>query len=314
VVTSDDAPLHPAQQQAARLARRRSRRRRLLIPWLFAAPALLLHICVIAIPSLFTYVVSFCSWNGIGPLHFVGLSNYQAMFSDTTFGAALLNNVKWMVMYLTIPIAMALGAAVLIGSLRRPSLQLIYRSVFFLPATVAGVVVARIWSWIYHPFFGMNEVLHGWGWNALALNWLSDPNIALYSVAIADNWRWWGFLVIIFLAALQQVDHQLYESARIDGANRWQLFWYITIPSLRPTLLFVVLTSVIFSFLVLELIYLMTSGGPGTATQVTSYWIYSQAIYNFSYGYASALAVVLTLMLLVIISAVVFIQQRRWQE
>lgn len=173
--------------------------------------------------------------------------------------------------------------------------------------------MARIWSWIFHPFFGINQVLHGWGRDGLALNWLSDPALALYSVAVADNWRWWGFLVIVFLAALQQVDRLLYESARIDGANRWQIFWFITVPALRSTLAFVLLTSVIFSFLILELIYLMTSGGPGTATQVTSFWIYTQAIYNFSYGYASALAVTVTLILLTIIGVLGFVLRWRWQ-
>jgi raffinose/stachyose/melibiose transport system permease protein len=289
------------------------RYRRTLVPWLFAAPALLLHICVIAVPSAFTLVMSFSAWNGIGPLRFVGLANYRTMLSDTTFGAALLNNARWMAIYLTVPIAMALGTAVVISSLH-PTAQILYRVIFFLPATVAGVVVARVWSWLFHPFFGINQILQSWGWNDMALNWLSDPAIALYSIAIADNWRWWGFLVVIFLVALRQIDSLLYESARIDGANNRAILWFITIPALRPVLVFVAITSVIFSFLLLELVYLMTSGGPGMATQVASYWIYTQAIYDFNYGYAGALAVTVTLILLATAGAMLYLQRRWWPD
>lgn len=291
-------------------ARGAAARRHGVVPWLFAAPALLLHVAVIGVPACFTVVLSFCTWNGIGPLRFAGLANYQAMLDDSTFGTALLNNLRWMALYLTVPTSMALGAALLIDALRLPAARLVFRSIVFLPATVAGVVVARIWAWLYHPFFGINLTLHGWGLDRLALNWLADPAIALYSVVLADNWRWWGFLVVIFVVALGQIDPLLYESARIDGANRFQIAWFITIPTIRPVLMFVVLTSIVVSFLVLEMIYLMTSGGPGTSTQVAGFWIYTQAIYDLSYGYAGALAVTTMVILGALVTAVIAVPRR----
>jgi raffinose/stachyose/melibiose transport system permease protein len=248
-------------------ATRRRRWRRLAIPWLFVLPAVLLHLVVIGGPALFTFVMSLTSWDGFTFGKFIGLANYHAVLTqDTTVVPALLNNVKWTVIFLTIPVALGLGVAIVISSLRGQAVQMTYRTIFYLPATVSGVVVGRVWQWIYDPFFGINTLFSAWGWNAVALSWLADPNIALYAVANADNWRWWGFLMIIFLAALHNVDPVLFEAAQIDGANRRRLFWHITLPSLRPTLVFVGLLTIIWSFQVIELIYIMTQGGPVRAS------------------------------------------------
>jgi raffinose/stachyose/melibiose transport system permease protein len=294
-------------------AARWRRWRRRATPWLFILPAVLLHLFVIGGPALFTFFLSLTSWNGFTFGKFIGFENYHQVFtSDTTVGSAFLNNVKWTIIFLTIPIALGLGVALMIRSVRHSGLQMTYRTIFYLPATVSSAVVGRLWQWIYDPFYGINTQFTAWGWTGLAQSWLADPNLALYAVAVSDNWRWWGFLMIIFLAALHNVDPTLYEAARVDGAGGFRLFWHVTLPSLRPTLVFVGLLTIIWSFQVIDLIYIMTQGGPANASMTLSMWIYQQAIYNYSPGYASAIAVLMTVGLSGFIAGFVYLRYKGW--
>jgi raffinose/stachyose/melibiose transport system permease protein len=300
-----------------RLARPRHvatlRRHQRNVSWAFLLPAVVIHVVVVAVPCIITLALAFTSWNGLGIPKFNGLDNFRTLFTgDPVFYSALLNNVQYAAIFLTIPVIMGLGGALLIRSVRSRVLQMAYRTIFYLPATISTVVVARIWAWIYHPIFGINQILPQIGLGTLALPWLSSTQTALYAVAFADNWRWWGFLMVMFLTALQQIDPTLYEAAHIDGANAWQAFWHVTVPLLRSTFVFVALTTFLGSFLVIELIYVMTSGGPANATQVLAYWIYSQAVYMYHDGYASAMALTLAVLLSIVIGAFVFIRQKGW--
>ncbi len=301
---------HQVGVGATSATRRRWKRR--VTPWLFILPAVLIHLCVIGGPAIFTFVLSLTSWNGFTFGKFVGLGNYAQVFSDSTALLALGNNIKWTCLFLTIPIALGLGVALLISSLRSAGAQIAYRTIFYLPATVSGVVVGRLWQWIYDPFYGINTLLTSWGWTGLALSWLSDPNVALYAVANADNWRWWGYLMIIFLAAVSNVDPTLKEAAQLDGAGRARILWHVTLPSLRPTLIFVGLLTIIWSFQVIELIFIMTQGGPSNSTMTLAMWIYQQTIYNYSPGYASAIAVLMTAGLSLFIAGFVYLRHKGW--
>jgi raffinose/stachyose/melibiose transport system permease protein len=292
---------------------RRRPRRRWLVPWLFAAPALTIHILVVAGPSLATFVMSFFDWDGLSVGSFIGFKNFSdTLTNDPTFWVAVTNNLKWMAIALTIPMALALTVALMVRSVRHGGIQVAYRTLFYIPATMAGVVVARIWQWIYHPFYGINVFLSTTPFSGLALGWLTDPNVAIYAVALADNWRYWGFLMVVFLAALHQIEPVLYESAQLDGANRRQIFLYITVPALRPTLVFLTLNTIIGSFLVIEMIFLMTLGGPGNSSQVLGMWIYQQAVLNFKPGAASAISVMTTLMLSAVIAGFVLLRKKGW--
>ena len=304
----------PGMQSARATGSARWRRlRRRATPWFFILPAVLLHLFVVGGPAIATFFLSLTSWNGFTFGKYIGLANYKTVFTnDDTVMLALMNNIKWTVIFLTIPIALGLGVALMITSIRSGALQMTYRTIFYLPATVSGVVVGRLWQWIYDPFYGINTQLASWGWTGLAQSWLSDPNLALYSVAFADNWRWWGFLMIIFLAALHNVDPTLYEAAEIDGANKLDLLWHVTLPVLRPTLVFVGLLTIIWSFQVIELIFIMTQGGPGGYSMTLSMWIYQQAVYNYNPGYASSIAVMMTLGLSVFIGGFVYLRYKGW--
>ena len=295
-------------------APRRTRRRRNWTLYLFLVPALIVHASVVAIPALITVGASLFKWDGLSVATFIGLQNFRDILTgDQIFRTAFGNNLKWMGLFLTIPVAMGLGSALLITGLKSGRLQLFYRTAFYLPATIASIVVGRIWQWVYHPFFGLNSVLVQNGLGMLALNWLSNPQIALYSVAFADNWRWWGFLSIVFLTALSQIDPILYESAALDGANVMQRIRFITLPLLRPTLIFVGLTTILNSFQSFDMVYILTNGGPGNASQLVSTYTYFQFIMMFSSGYASAIAVTITLILSVVIFAYIYLRQKGWE-
>src|SRR5690606_1828204 len=170
---------------------------------------------------------------------------------------------------LVVPIVLALGGAFLLSQVRR--FRLLLRTLYFIPYIVASVVNASIWKYILAPETGLAAMLNGVGIHWLDdVYFLGDTDLALTSVAFVDTWHWWGFLVVIFLAAMQDVDSALYESARLDGANRLQEFWHVTLPAIRPTFVFVVVLTIIWSFLAFDYAYVLTRGGPADASMLVS--------------------------------------------
>ena len=272
----------------------------------FACPAVIFHAIFVTIPALSTIYMAFYDWNGMASGTFIGLQNFVEIFTkDEVFWHALGNNLKWLVFFLIFPTIIGLGVALLVT--RQKKGQLIYRSVFFLPYVLSAVVAGKIWSNLYSPYFGLNKIFKMLGWTKLGkVLWLGDTKIALYAVAFVDNWHYWGFIMVLMIAALHQVDESLYEAARIEGANKWQEFLHVTIPGIAPTLVFAVMTTMMWSFTTFDYIWTMTKGGPGQATEILSTWIYKNAFINYRAGYANAICVVQ----LVFVLIVFFIQQQ----
>lgn len=273
---------------------RKAVRRKKLQALLFCLPALVILAVVIGVPSLATLVMSLYDWDGISQGRFIGLENFREIFTeDHVFPTAVLNNLTWAGLFLTIPIILGLTVAFTLAALKRG--RLFFMTVFFIPVILSRVVVGRLWGWLMNPFFGINQILSELNLDFLAQSWLGNPDIALYSVAFVDNWTWWGFIMVIFLAAYQQIDPSYYEAADVDGANPLQKFIHISIPLVRPTLFFILLLTAVWSFKAFDFVYLMTQGGPGHATELLSTWIYKKGILDFRAGYGSALAVILML-------------------
>jgi raffinose/stachyose/melibiose transport system permease protein len=226
-------------------------------------------------------------------------------------GVAFLNNVRWMLLSLTVPVVMALLVATVIAGVNRG--QKAIRAAFFLPVVIATVVGARVWHNLYNPFRGVGPTLADMGLKFADINFLGDPDIALYAVYLASLWHGWGFQLVIYLAALQQVDVSLYEAARVDGANRWQQFWHVSLPSIRPTLVFMLLITAIGSMLVFDFIYLMTQGGPGYATQVLAYKLFKEAFQLYQAGYASAIGLVVSAFCGVFVLMFIALRRRGWE-
>jgi raffinose/stachyose/melibiose transport system permease protein len=263
-----------------------------IVPYLFIIPAFVIHVCLVTGPSLSTLVMSLFEWNGIGGGHFIGLANFEEIFlRDNVVRIAVWNNVKWLLIFITIPIILGLATAMMVSNINR--FQMVFRTVFFVPYVLSAAVIGKIFTAYYNPYYGINVIFKNLGWEKLANTlWIADPNIALYAVAFVDNWHWWGFVMVMFLAALQQIDPSLYESARIDGANVFQEVLYVSIPGIRQTIAFMLIMTVMWSFLTFDYVYVMTYGGPANATEILATWIYKNAFVKYSAGYANALCVI----------------------
>jgi len=279
---------------------------------LFILPAVALHGIVVFGPSVVSVGLAFTKWSGFGKPVFVGLQNFVTIFAhDRVFRLALLNNIKWIAVFVPASLLLGLSAALLIRNVMRGRL---FRALFFIPPTIAIVVVARMWQSIYHPFAGINKVLEDLGLGFMAQSWLGDPGGVIYSIAIIGVWHYWGLAMVMFLSGLQQIDPALYEAARIDGANRYQLFRYVTLSLIRPTLVFILIITMIWSWAVFDIIYVTTQAGPGHASEVITTWLYSKAFFMYEAGYASALALTLVLFASTVIVMFIYIRKKRLEE
>lgn len=263
------------------------RAQRRLLAWVFVAPLLLVNLLVITGPGLASVFYSFTDWDGLNTPDFVGLANYAEMLASSAVLSALGHNVLWTLFFLVVPMSMGLVGAFLLSRLRRG--QAFFRVLYFIPYVLATVVSAAVWRQILDPESGIGSVVPF----LEDVNFLGNPSLALGSVAFVNNWQWWGFLLVIFLASMRTVEPSLYEAARLDGAGPAREFWHITLPSIRPTFIFLGLMTVIWSFLVFDYIYVLTQGGPAGSTDVLSTVLYREAFQNQRHGYASAVAMLL---------------------
>jgi len=276
---------------------------------LFVVPGLLIYTVFMLFPFFATIYLSFTNWDGVSPERdFIGLANYTRMFGDGTAIKAFVNNVVWVVIGTIAPVVLGLLEALLVwtGSQRG---SLFFRTLFFLPFVLPLVVVGIVWQWIYHPLFGvLNSVLDAVGLDSLSRGWLADPHAALYAVLVAAIWGATGFCFLILHAALQNVDISTVEASMIDGANWFQRARNVIIPQIAPQLTMVTAVTLIGGFAVFDIVFVMTGGGPGNASEVLATYTYKTAFQQNQAGYGSALAMLITILSLV--SAVVFVRLR----
>lgn len=213
---------------------------------------------------------------------------------------ALRNSGLWVVLSLIIPTTWGLLLALALN--RKMVGRAIFRTIFYLPAIIASIAVANIWSWMYNPYMGfINAALTAMGLERLIQPWLGSEDVAIFSVFAAYVWTATGPNMLLFLAGLQNVPQELVDAAKVDGANRLQVFRHVTIPSLRPAMTIVIALTIISSLKVFDLVYQMTFGGPAQSTQVLASWTYFQAFALHNYGQGMAIAMVLLLITLVIV-------------
>ena len=282
------------------LPRRRRRKYGGFNAWLFALPALAVYVVFLVYPSVTSLFFSLTDWDGLSPSYnIVGLQNYVDMTKDPVIATALKNNAIWTVVTLSVPLVIGLALAILLnGKVRgKPILRLI----FYTPAVLPLVSIASIWGWLYDPQYGaINEFLRLIGLGQLAQPWLGQDSTALAAIMVPAIWLRTGFPMLLYLAALQGISQEMYEAATVDGATKSQQFWHITMPSLKPAHYIVIALSLIDSFKVFDMIYAMTYGGPGTATQVMGTWMYVNVFQYYQAGYGTAIAVVVTVIAIVV--------------
>jgi raffinose/stachyose/melibiose transport system permease protein len=285
--------------------------REVLARWSFLFPVLALNLIVIVIPSIFSFYISLTEWSGYGAPTFIGLENFRNLFQDRIFFRALGNNLIWTALFLTVPVIMGLTGAYLMAGIKRG--QVVYRLIFFIPYVISSVVNTQIWRFILSPRNGIGAWLADRGIPILDFAVLGKPETALYGVAFVDNWHFWGFLVVVYLAAMTAVDTELYEVARLDGATRFQQFRFVTLPSIRPTLVFTLLMIIIWSSLVYDYVYIMTGGGPAHGSEVMATYLYDQAFFRFEVGYAASIGVMMTIWVMLTVGIFVYLRRRGWE-
>jgi raffinose/stachyose/melibiose transport system permease protein len=239
----------------------------------------------------------------------VGLANVIEMFTDPETWHALSNNVIWIIVGTAAPMIIGLLISVLIWTTRRGAG--IYRLAFFLPFVLPGVAIGIVWTWIYDPVSGwLNRALEAVGLDSLVRGWLGDPDLALYAVLATAVWAYSGFVIIIFLSALRNVDIELVDASRIDGANASQRLWFILLPQIMPVFLMVLTLTLVGGFSVFDIIFIMTGGGPADATNVLGTYSYSQAFQLSRIGYGTTLALLITVLSIPFAVAINRLQRR----
>ncbi len=208
---------------------------------------------------------------------------------------SLSHNLIWIAVGTLTPVIFALVTATLVSGGMRG--RVIFRTIYFMPVVLAQVVVAMVWAWIYHPLFGpINTVLEAIGLGHLARGWLGDLHLALFALLFAAFWAYWGFCFVILLAALQNVDMELHDAAKIDGATAFQRFIHVTVPQLAPVLTMLTAYTLIGGFNVFDIVFIMTKGGPANATEVLATYTYTMAFRQSQVGYGATLTLVITVL------------------
>lgn len=257
----------------------------LLAPSLFGVLAFLL------LPILVVIWLSLCRWDLLGPLRFVGLSNWRSVLTDAGFGNSLMVTAVFVAIVVPAQTALGLLAATMLAR-RLPGTGL-FRTVYVLPWICAPLAIAVLWRWILAPTDGAVSAVLGH-----SIEWLSDPSFALPLVSAVVVWTNVGYVSLSFLAGLLAIPEDIHAAARTDGANAWQRFWRITMPMLRPTTFFVLVTGIVSSAQVFDTVYALTGGGPAGRTDLVAHRIYAEAFGSAAIGRASVMAVVLFVILI----------------
>jgi len=292
-----------------RKASRRSRRRATLVGWSFILPNFVGFALFTLIPVIAAFVLAFMSWDAYNPPKWIGLANFVRLVGDSSFRVALGNTLLYALGHVPLTLALSLLLAVLLNQKLRGIA--FFRVAIFFPYITSLVAIAIVWNMLFDPTSGpINQFLHAFD-IANAHGWTASTTWALPAVIITSVWRDMGYYMVLFLAGLQAIPNEYYEAAEMDGAGRWRKFWSITLPSLRPTTFLVLVLLSVSSFKVFDLIFVMTQGGPGRATLVLSQLIYQDGIINGQFGYASAISLVLFVIVLVVTVFQFRLQQRR---
>ncbi len=272
--------------------------------YIFIALPLVSLIIMMYYPIIRSFFISFFDWNLLQEPTFTGIENYKTLFHDEVFRTSLVNTIKWVLIYVPMSVVSSFLLALLLD--RKLKGAGFFRTLYYLPVVCPIVVVALLFVWIYNTDYGILNFLLKNLFGIEPVGWITDSRFSLFSIAVMSVWKWAGYNMLIFLAALQGIDENLYEAAAIDGITPWTKLIKIKIPLVMPSIYFVMLTAVIDAFQMFTEIFIMTKGGPGYSTYTVSYYLWSNAFEYSKMGYACAMAAVM----FVIIMTVTLVQNR----
>ncbi len=265
--------------------------------YIFIAAPLLLFLIFTCYPVFRAFYLSFTSYDILTPAKWTGLANYKRLFHDELFFVTLKNVFSYVLIFVPCMIMLSLTVAMALNRIRHAATA--FRVIYYIPGLTSSIAAATVWMWLLNPEYGIvNQILGYVGITGPA--WLANSSTALVSIVIVTLWQGIGGNMVIYLAGLQGIPGYLYESAKLDGANNWNLFRYVTWPTLRPTTFFVVTMSMIGSFQLFDQAFAMTQGGPGNATKTPVYLIYTSGFNELQMGYASTMAFALFSIILVL--------------
>jgi multiple sugar transport system permease protein len=275
------------------------RHRLTLAPWLFLAPALLMFAIFVIRPIAQSIWMSFYDWDGLGTKTWLGLGNYRELFEDELFFVSLKNNVIWLLLYLLAPLA---GLAIALFLNQKVWGIRLAKSLFFFPFVLSQVVVGLVFSWFLDPGFGLlARLFELFGATPVAI--LSDEKLVTYGIVVAGLWPQVAYCMILFLTGLNNVNPDVVEAARLDGARSWRMLWHIVLPEIWPATFLALVVTVIGALRSFDLVAVMTGGGPYGRSNVLALYMYDQSLTNYRVGYGAAISVVLFLIMDVVIAA-----------
>ncbi|RKP51448.1 sugar ABC transporter permease [Cohnella endophytica] len=294
-----------------RIIKRRSPEKTNPLAYLFLLPAFAMVIWFMVWPAMQTFYISMTNWDGISPKRFVGMQNYIHLFTDEPmFAKAIKNTLLWVLGGATVPVWLGLVFANLLvrGKVKFTKW---YQLGFFFPQIISSVIAAVIWKWIYDPTFGpLSAILDKLGIARPVAGWLGNPDLVMIALFVIFVWGSFGYTTMIFTAALQGVDSQLYDAANIDGCGAWGQFRHVSIPGLRQTITTVVILMTIGSFSVFDIVMATTKGGPGYSSYVISYYVYTQGFIVNRLGFAAAASILLTVFILIVSRSIILIREK----
>ncbi|SDO74047.1 carbohydrate ABC transporter membrane protein 1, CUT1 family [Nakamurella panacisegetis] len=302
-----EAPASAAAPPVADRPRRRvhrTRRRGSWWGWLFAAPAVIFYAVFVLRPLVLTFQYSFYKWDGIGRSTPVGLRNYAKVFSDPDLFGSIVNSLELIIFFCFIPVILGLLVAATIRRIAETKLAVVARTVLFLPQIIPLVAAGIVWSWLLSSTGLINQLLSAVGLSGATRAWLGDFNWALPAVGLIGAWVLIGLCTLLLLSGMSKIDPTLYESVRLDGAGAVREFFAITLPALRQEIGVCVTVTAIAALASFDIIFISTQGGPGNQTMVPGLEVYYLAFSDRQVGLASALAVVLMVLVLVVIAPI----------
>lgn len=270
--------------------------------YLFVFPGLFTLIAIIIFPLVFTFRLSFSSWDVVNPtLDFIGFDNYLRVFHDERFWYSLVTLGKIGISAVAIEYVIGFALALLlwqdIGKSR------FFRVLFIIPMMATPVIISVVWRTMFHESLGpINDLLSKL--HLPTVPWLSNPTSALIAVIIIDVWQWTPFIFILLLAGLLSLPREPYEAAAMDGSSRFQTFWHLTFPMMAPISFGILVIRIIEASKIMETVYVLTSGGPGTSTETTAYYIFIRSMREFQIGYSSAMSIIYLLMMIIALTLI----------
>ena len=306
------APQPLAAGTASRGARRPARLRRAGAPaasWLFAVPAVLAVLALHYGPTIAGAVYAFTDWSGIGAAQWVGARNFSDLSKDPAARDALWNSLRLALTFVVL--ANLIGLALALGLNRTLKSRFLLRALFFAPVVVSPIAIGYLWQYILQSDGALNTILAGIGLGGLQHQWLGDPTTARWAILVAMLWQLSGLTMVIYLAGLAAIPDEYYEAAAVDGASAWRQFRKITVPSVAPAIAINTTLGLLIGLRVFDQVIALTNGGPGNATQTLATEIYVQAFTLGRFGYSTAIAFVLTVLIVVMMALRSFLLRQR---